>query len=116
MSKWVYLDIRNNAIYVDNKKIVANRYIRNGFYPFEFNFFTKQKTGAIQCSYCGHFVPNKRITRDHVYPKSLGGISTTPSCRPCNELKADLRPIEWAIKSSESGIAFGEICGYNTEV
>lgn len=106
--KWVYLDTRDNTIYVANKKIIANRYLRNGFYPLEFNFFTKQKNNIIQCSYCGYFFPTKVITRDHIYPKSLGGIATTPSCKSCNELKKNLRPIEWAIEASQSGLAYGE--------
>lgn len=35
-----------------------------------------------------------------MYPKSKGGIFTTPACYQCNETKADLLPIAWALKMS----------------
>ena len=34
-------------------------------------------------------------TRDHVYPKSLGGERTVPACVACNNLKGDMRPYQW---------------------
>ena len=49
------------------------------------------------------------MTRDHVWPKSLGGYLKAPSCQPCNIAKEDLKPIEWAILSTATGIAIPEI-------
>lgn len=34
-------------------------------------------------------------TRDHIYPKSLGGSHRVWACRACNDLKADMTIIEW---------------------
>ena len=34
-------------------------------------------------------------TRDHVFPKSRGGIYTVPCCLRCNNMKADTTPREW---------------------
>lgn len=97
MDKWVWLDVREDAIYVDNRKKEAPRNISKGFYSMDWNFVLGDRAGLVQCSYCGLFVGSREITRDHVYPKSKGGFSTAPACRPCNEAKTDLRPIEWAL-------------------
>jgi hypothetical protein len=48
------------------------------------------------------------MTRDHVFPKSLDGTYTTPSCNPCNIAKEDKKPIEWAVFATENDIAFGK--------
>lgn len=104
LGAWVYLDIYNDAIYYDNKRLKLRHSLRSGFYPYEYNFLFGRRDGIIQCSYCGIFFPNRLITRDHVYPKSKGGQFTSPACYPCNEAKADTLPIEWAIKSSETSV------------
>lgn len=78
----------------------------SGHYPLSFNFVTQQDTKFVQCSYCGKPIPVKQVTRDHVYPKSKGGIIKTPSCLNCNTIKEDMLPIEFAIWfSKEHGIA-----------
>ncbi len=74
----------------------------SGHFPLSFNFIRRKDGKYIQCSYCGMFIHYKRITRDHVYPKSKGGLIKTPSCRSCNERKQDKLPIEWAIFSYEN--------------
>ena len=79
-----------------------------GNFPFDFHFIREERTGKVQCSYCGNFFIHEEITRDHVVPKSVGGTYTTPSCGSCNILKQDMMPIQWAIESSLSGLAFGE--------
>lgn len=104
VSKWVWVDTR----YAEEPEIseanVRRRFslLRNGFYPYEFNFLFYIKESTTQCSYCGIFLPSKRLTRDHVYPKSLGGVITTPCCRPCNEAKTNKLPIEWAVYAAEN--------------
>jgi len=46
------------------------------------------------CAYCGHATPDDLRTIDHVMPLSLGGErsrrNTVPSCRTCNQRKANL--------------------------
>ena len=46
-----------------------------------------------RCAYCGHEITIDNMTVDHKIPKSKGGslalANCLPSCRRCNELKAD---------------------------
>lgn len=100
LGAWVYLDIYNDAIYHNNKKRPIRYNLRSGFYPYEYNFMFGRRDGQIQCSYCGLFFSTRQITRDHVWPKSLGGQFTTPACYNCNEVKSNTKPIEWALKLS----------------
>lgn len=94
---WVYLDILGD-ISEPKKYHLYQKARRSGFYPYEYNFLFGRRDGIVQCSYCGEFLPTKKISRDHVYPKSRGGQLTTPACYRCNETKADMLPIEWALK------------------
>lgn len=58
------------------------------------------------CHWCGCRLrdpaddPKRRskhsATKDHVYPKSMGGKRTVWSCLRCNHLKGALLPIEWS--------------------
>jgi hypothetical protein len=75
----------------------------SGHYPMTFNFVLQANTKFVQCSYCGCEIPEKQVTRDHVYPKSKGGIIKTPCCINCNIIKEDMKPIEWAMFASERG-------------
>lgn len=75
----------------------------SGNYSLNFNFVLVRNDHHIQCSYCGKFVNEKKITRDHVYPKSKGGLIKSPACKNCNEDKADMKPIEFAIWFSKIG-------------
>lgn len=34
-------------------------------------------------------------TRDHVFPKSLGGVRTVACCLACNQIKANMRALAW---------------------
>lgn len=45
-----------------------------------------------KCFYCGKVC---RTTRDHFFPKSLGGRLTVRCCRECNGEKANMTPPEW---------------------
>lgn len=96
---WTYVDF-----YEEKKKKKEIRKLnfnmRSGFYPYEYNFLYSRRDGVIQCSYCGKFFIKQVITRDHIYPKSLGGELTTPACNPCNETKANKKPIQWALEIS----------------
>ena len=48
------------------------------------------------CQYCGDYVPLAEATKDHIYPKDLGGsnddFNLALACRPCNARKANLYP------------------------
>lgn len=80
----------------------------NGYFPLSFNFLYIRQDRYIQCSYCGKWVHEKKLTRDHVYPKSLGGQIKTPSCLQCNIDKDNMKPIEWAIHAHKNNLDFAE--------
>ncbi len=48
------------------------------------------------CQYCLSKIPYSEATKDHIYPKSKGGPSSTVNlilaCKKCNSLKADTFP------------------------
>lgn len=94
---WTYLPEELISFIKVKSRTTRNR--RSGFYPYEYNFLFGRRDGLIQCSYCGIFLPPRQITRDHVFPKSRGGVFTTPACYSCNEKKANKLPIEWALLS-----------------
>ena len=49
---------------------------------------TTAKHAGKRCCYCGAAV--RKLTRDHVHPKSQGGNVTLGCCKLCNQLKRDL--------------------------
>jgi hypothetical protein len=99
---WIYIDI-----YKPIKKIIGfvNQALKRGFFPYSFNFVFGKRGETAQCSYCGRFFLMREMTRDHIWPKSLGGIITTTACYECNTKKKDKKPIEFAIWASETGFA-----------
>ena len=74
----------------------------SGNFPLTFNFVFLRDGRYIQCSYCGIFVYYRTITRDHVYPKSRGGILKAPACTDCNVAKENMLPIEWALYAARN--------------
>ena len=58
----------------------------------------KQQFRKGVCVYCKQL--SKRITIDHVLPRSRGGTDTAENmvsaCARCNEIKGDRTPVEWA--------------------
>ena len=54
-----------------------------------------------RCFYCKRTMkdPKRRAklsaTRDHVFPKCMGGQKTVKCCRHCNQLKGDMLPHRW---------------------
>ncbi len=78
----------------------------SGHYPLSFNFVLAKCERFVLCSYCGGPVPEKELTRDHVYPKSKGGIIKAPACEPCNIAKQDMYPIQWALYALEMELDF----------
>ena len=88
-----------------NKRKWIYRARQAGYFPLEYNFLLWQDDKYIQCAYCGAWIYHKYITSDHVWPKSLGGSLRAPACDECNRLKADMKPIEFALWFSETGRA-----------
>jgi hypothetical protein len=48
------------------------------------------------CAYCGNIFTGSKLTRDHVKPRSKGGLdiweNVVSSCRSCNQKKDDMTP------------------------
>ena len=104
LGAWIYVDI-----YKTEKSVnFVHQALRRGYFPYSFNFVFGKRGETCQCSFCGKFILMRESTRDHVWPKSLGGIITTTACEECNTKKADTKPIEFAIWWSQIGKAFGE--------
>ena len=89
----------------------------SGNYPLSFNFVLQRIDHHIQCSFCGRFINERNITRDHIYPKSKGGLIKVPACRPCNEAKADMLPIDFGFWWAEEGYDVAVIpIGYDEQL
>lgn len=94
---WVYFQYPQVT-----KKEARNYQLKRGYFPYNFNFVRGHRGDLAQCSYCGKFIPMKDMTRDHVWPKSLGGVFTTTSCMECNTIKKNMKPIEFALWFTEN--------------
>lgn len=59
----------------------------------------KNRVAQGRCHYCGHTVPPRELTLDHIVPLARGGRSTrgncVPACKDCNTRKQTLLPLEW---------------------
>jgi 5-methylcytosine-specific restriction enzyme A len=59
----------------------------------------QRQIGKGVCHYCGKPTPAKELTMDHVVPLIREGRTTrgnvVPACKPCNDKKKYLLPIEW---------------------
>ncbi len=57
----------------------------------------RKSTGV--CHYCGEKFKPDELTMDHLIPISRGGKNNkgnvVPACKPCNNKKKYLLPIEW---------------------
>jgi 5-methylcytosine-specific restriction endonuclease McrA len=93
LGSFVYFEYPN-SLRKEAKKHFA---LKRGYFPYNFNFVKGHRGDLAQCSYCGRFLSMKQMTRDHIYPKSLGGIVTTTACYDCNREKKDLKPIEYGL-------------------
>lgn len=98
LNAWISIEASN---LLDKPREIKYDSSRKGFYPYSYNFVRRHRGDLAQCSYCGKFLPMKEMTRDHVWPKSLGGEITTTACYTCNTKKRDMLPIQWAIYFSQ---------------
>lgn len=105
----VYLGHQGLVYWMVKKRDVYRAAIGSGHFPLTFNFPFQRDGRYIQCCYCGLFIYHKVITRDHVYPKSKGGMIKAPSCESCNIAKENMLPIEWAVYASKHNIALATI-------
>lgn len=59
----------------------------------------KNRLAAGRCHYCRESIPPSELTMDHVVPIVRGGKSSksnlVPCCKPCNNEKQNLLPVEW---------------------
>lgn len=81
----------------------------SGHFPLTFNFVYRKDGRYIQCAYCGVGVYYRNITRDHIYPKSKGGVLKAPACVDCNIAKENMLPIEWAIYAANKNLDIATI-------
>ena len=77
-----------------------------------FNVFLRDR---FRCQYCGERVHGRRLTFDHVKPRSLGGVTewknVVAACDPCNLRKAnrlDMRPLRDAGRADVARTDCGE--------
>ena len=102
LGMWLWYDIYK----IEKPRIsFVSQALKRGFFPYSFNFVFGKRGDTAMCSYCGRFILMHDLTRDHSYPKSLGGIITTTACYECNTKKKNMKPIEWAVWASETGFA-----------
>lgn len=105
----VYLGRRGLVSWMTKAKNVYRAARGSGHFPLTFNFVFLRDGRFIQCSYCGTFVYYRSITRDHVYPKSKGGLIKTPACIDCNIAKENMKPIEWALYAYNNNLDLATI-------
>jgi 5-methylcytosine-specific restriction enzyme A len=59
----------------------------------------KRRISTGVCYYCRREVGAKTLTMDHIVPLGRGGRSVrgnvVPACKPCNDRKKALLPVEW---------------------
>jgi 5-methylcytosine-specific restriction protein A len=59
----------------------------------------KRRLAAGRCGYCGTVVGARALTMDHRVPLVRGGRSVrgnvVAACKPCNDAKKYLLPVEW---------------------
>jgi 5-methylcytosine-specific restriction endonuclease McrA len=59
----------------------------------------KRRRSSGVCHYCGASFPPRELTMDHLVPLVRGGKTTktnvVPCCKPCNDKKKYLLPVEW---------------------
>jgi 5-methylcytosine-specific restriction endonuclease McrA len=68
------------------------------------------------CQYCGRVLDARRLTLDHVIPRSRGGAGTWENlvacCHPCNNRKADRTPAEAGMQLARRPSAIGAHAKY----
>jgi hypothetical protein len=109
---WYNVNLNRKGLLVNKvvkKRDVYRAALGSGHFPLTFNFPFKRDGRYIQCSFCGIFVYYRYITRDHVYPKSKGGVIKAPACESCNVAKENMLPIEWALYASNHGLDIATI-------
>lgn len=59
---------------------------------------SKKRVFCTSCAYCGIGLTEQNLSKDHIYPRVLGGKVTVVSCRTCNTFKGRLLLSEFRTK------------------
>lgn len=59
----------------------------------DLSVYENKTLGDKHCWYCGEWLFDKSKTKDHFFPKLLGGRLRVICCRNCNGMKGHLTPI-----------------------
>lgn len=95
-------DIR--SLYITIKMPAVVRLLRKirGKRSIKFSRINVAMRDDFSCQYCGDRLPLRKLTYDHVLPRSRGGKTRwqniAMACYPCNERKADRTPAEAGMK------------------
>lgn len=90
-------DIRSVSITIKMPAVVRMlRAIRGRKRAVKFSRINVATRDDFRCQYCGDKLPLRRLTYDHVVPRSQGGRTTwenvVMACYDCNEQKSDRTP------------------------
>jgi 5-methylcytosine-specific restriction endonuclease McrA len=90
------------ALFYYPSVIVCNNYIRRSPIPLSATRANIYWRDNLQCQYCGIKGHQRRMTLDHVLPKSRGGdkgwLNLVTCCERCNQIKGDRTPSEASMK------------------
>jgi 5-methylcytosine-specific restriction endonuclease McrA len=77
------------------------RRLRGKKHVIRFSRFNVMVRDQFTCQYCGDKLPAKKLTMDHIVPRSRGGKTTwdnvVTACGPCNHDKGALTPTEASV-------------------
>jgi len=90
-------DIRSVSITIKMPAVVRLlRSLRGVKPPVKFSRVNVAARDDFRCQYCGVKYPLRKLTYDHVVPRSRGGRTTwenvVMACNPCNNAKANRSP------------------------
>jgi 5-methylcytosine-specific restriction endonuclease McrA len=86
-------------LFVSDVPEEAIKHERNASRALRQSSWWKNKLSRGRCYYCGAQMPPKELTMDHIVPIIRGGRTVknnvVTACKPCNNRKKNLLPIEW---------------------
>ncbi len=96
-------DIRSVSITIKMPAVVRLlRKVRRKKRPIRFSRVNVALRDDYSCQYCGDSLPLKKLTYDHVVPRSRGGATNWENivmcCYPCNDRKGSKTPEQAGMK------------------
>lgn len=95
-------DIRGVTITIKMPAVVRLLGKIRGKRSIKFSRINVAMRDSFSCMYCGNKLPLRKLTYDHVVPRSRGGKTRweniVMACYPCNERKANQTPAEARMK------------------